>query len=125
MKKLLFILISSIFWGSVAVNAQEQQVNNKESVQIVREEQLTPEIERGYCMCVWAYIERDNAMIELNYYGIGSAEVYVVGSDGVVHNHVFLAESELIAYVDIPKESGRYSIVVLSDRYYCVGEFMI
>lgn len=83
------------------------------------------EIQRGVSYSVEAFYNITQGYIEIEYDGIGDANVYIFNRQNQVVESNTLHKENTWALVNIPDISGIYTIVVLSDNYYGSGTFVI
>lgn len=74
---------------------------------------------------VKAYINYDTGMLELECYGIGDADIYIVDSKDQVVDQMTMFDGTSIAFLPVPEIAGDYVLVIWSEKYYGEGVFTI
>lgn len=99
----------------------EPQESRKE-ILVVGSTQHT-DIMRDISYNVSAYINYDSDLLELECYGVGDAEVYIVDSENQVVDQMTVLDGTSIVYIPVPTVAGNYVLVIWSDKYYGEGFF--
>lgn len=104
--------------------ANEEKKESRKEIYIVRELQNN-EIMRDISSTVNAYINYDLSILELECYGIGDADVFVVDSNNQIVEQIIVFEGIHTAFIPLPEKYGNYVLVIWSDNYYGEGTFQI
>jgi hypothetical protein len=71
-------------------------------------------------------LHRQQLLLEVSLCNIGDALITLVDSNGNVVNEVIVnAKGNATTLMNLPSIPGMYSIVISSDSYYAVGEFLL
>lgn len=72
------------------------------------------------------FVDEDLSVLEVNHYGIGYTEMMIVDMQGNVLDYA-CADSSVssMTQMDLPVIPGTYRIVILSQRYYAEGVFIV
>lgn len=81
------------------------------------------EIFRDLTYRVDAYLLSTENIIEINYHGIGDANVYIINSHNQIIEETILYEGSFCSIIEAPTTTGRYYLIICSDKYY--GEFVL
>lgn len=106
-----------------ADNGKTQE--SRKEIYVIRGLIQNKEIMRDISSSVKAYINYDAGMLELECYGIGDADIYIVDSKNQVVDQIMLLDGTPTAFIPMPEESGNYVLVIWSDKYYGEGEFIV
>ena len=124
MRRFLTILtmmcLSLTLWAD---NGKTQE--SRKEIYVIRTLIQNKEIMRDISSSVKAYINHDAGMLELECYGIGDADVYIIDSNNQVIDQIILFDGTPTAFLPIPEEPGNYVLVIWSDKYYGEGEFIV
>ena len=122
MKHYLFFALSIIFGVSSFANNNDV---NKTKVTIRTEivGNLGDDIDRSISNIVSVYMDQN--FLEINYYGIGEPEIYLVNSSNQIVDQFSLSDNNSVEYLPLPSTPGKYSIIIWSDTFYGEGYFVI
>ena len=72
------------------------------------------------------FIDESLSVLEVNHYGIGYTEMMIVDMQGNVLDYA-CADSSMscVTQMDLPVIPGTYRVVILSQRYYAEGVFIV
>ena len=85
--KCYFLIPLLFFFGAISFSAFGDNKNgkdNEESIYIVISDQITPEIDRSVHLYVSASINRHMKVIEVNHYGVGNGNIYIIDSNNTL-----------------------------------------
>lgn len=123
MKRFLTILsimcISLTLWA----DNNDPQESRKE-IYIVRSKQHT-EIMRDISINVRVFADYTSGILELECYGIGDFDVYIVDSKNQIVDQMTVCDVMSQCFILMPAVSGNYVLVIWSDKYYGEGIFTI
>ena len=72
------------------------------------------------------FIDESLSVLEVNHYGIGYTEMMIVDMQGNVLDYACTDSSmSSMTQMDLPVIPGTYRIVILSQRYYAEGVFIV
>lgn len=101
----------------------EPQESRKE-IHIVRSKQHN-EIMRDISTNVRAYADYNSGFIELECYGIGDFDVYIVDLNKQIVDQMSVCDGIPTCSIPMPEVSGDYVLVIWSDKYYGEACFYI
>lgn len=104
--------------------ANEEKKESRKEIYIVRELQNN-EIMRDISSNVKAYVNYGICALEVECYGIGDADIYVVDSFGHTIDQMVVYDGTNTAFMPLPNNSGNYILVIWSERYYGEGYFNV
>lgn len=82
-------------------------------------------IQRGLTPFLDVIYNASKSIIEIQYEGIGDAEVYIVNSHNQVEIEETISDWENYAWIECQLPSGTYTLIISSDVYYGEGNFHI
>lgn len=125
MKKVLSIILA-IFCISLLHTYADNDNSNQCTVQIdVKKYPWQQGIERSMDQYVDAYLYLHSNTIEVEFYGLGEGEIYIVDQNNHVVESVPVWESQNCATLSAPQNSGTYILVICCSDYYGEGLFSI
>ena len=111
--------ISLTLWA----DNNDPQESRKE-IYIVRSKQHT-EIMRDISINVRVFADYTSGILELECYGIGDFDVYIVDSKNQIVDQMTVCDVMSQCFILMPAVSGNYVLVIWSDKYYGEGIFTI
>lgn len=123
MKRLLTILSMAFIGLALWADNDKPQMSRKE-IYIIHSTQCN-KIMRDLSSSVNAYINYETGFLELECYGVGDANVYVVDSNNQTVEQMIVFDGTHAAFIPMPEESGNYVLVIWSNNYYGEGIFTI
>ena len=111
--------------SSMPANADD---NNKTKLTIRNESFTgiqTGEVYRDLSYYVAVELNYIGQYIEISHFGIGNAEVYLLDHQNKVVDNITIIEGTSIDYLDIPTQSGYYTLVIRSNDYYGEAYFEV
>ena len=122
MKHFLFFALFILIGVSSFANNDDK---NKTKVTIRTEivGNIGDDIDRSISGIVTVYM--DQIFLEINYFGVGDPEVYLVNSSNQIVDQFSLSNNNSVEYLPLPSTPGRYSIIICSDTFYGEGYFVI
>ena len=123
MKRFLSILSMMCIGLTLWADNNEPQESRKE-IYIVRSKQHT-EIMRDISINVRVFADYTSRILELESYGIGDFDVYIVDSKNQIVDQMTLCDDISTCLIPMPEVSGNYVLVIWSDKYYGEGVFTI
>lgn len=123
MKRFLTIITMMFIGFTLWADNNEPQESRKE-ILVVGSMQHT-DIMRDISYNVRAYINSGSDMLELECYGIGDADVYIVDSVNQVVDQMLVLDGTSTAFIPVPTVAGNYVLVIWSEKYYGEGMFAV
>ena len=123
MKRFLTILSMMCVGLTLWADNNEPQETSKE-IHIVRSTQHT-EIMRDISTNVRAYADYNSGILELECYGIGDFDIYIVDSNNQIVDQMTVFDGMSSCLIPMPEVLGNYLLVIWSDKYYGEGIFTI
>jgi len=123
MKRFLTIF-TMMFIGFTLWADNNEPLESRKEILVVGSTQHT-EIMRDISYNVRAYINYDSELLELECYGIGDADIYIVDSNNQVIDQIIVFDGTPTSYIPMPEEHGNYVLVIWSEKYYGEGFFTI
>lgn len=74
---------------------------------------------------VEAFLDMRNCLIEVEAFGIGVADVYIIDEHNHVSDYATLDPSIPYVILNTPDTTGHYTLVICSQTYYGVARFSI
>lgn len=118
-----FLLISLLLLASVFVQAQDNKDKQPDRTELEILQTLYGEPDRSGFVDVNAYYYSLNGIVEVEAYGIGTADIYVVDDLGKIVNRGILTSELPICTLTAPESDGIYTLVIWSESYY--GEALL
>lgn len=106
-----------------ADNGKTQE--SRKEIYVIRGLIQNKEIMRDISSSVKAYINYDAEVLEIECYGIGNADIYIVNSNNQVVDQMTVFDGTSIAYIPVPEVDGNYVLVIWAETYYGEGEFIV
>lgn len=123
MKRFLTIF-TMMFIGFTLWADNNEPLESRKEILVVGSTQHT-DIMRDISYNVSAYINYDSGVLELECYGIGDADVYIVDSVNQVVDQMIVLDGTSTAFIPVPEVAGNYVLVIWSEKYYGEGIFTI
>lgn len=123
MKRFLTIF-TMMFIGLTLWADNNEPLESRKEILVVGSTQQT-EIMRDISYNVRAYINYDSELLELECYGIGDADIYIVDSKDQVVDQMTMFDGTSIAFIPVPEVAGNYVLVIWSEEYYGEGMFTV
>jgi hypothetical protein len=123
MKRFLTIF-TMMFIGFTLWADNNEPLESRKEILVVGSTQHT-DIMRDISYNVSAYINYDSDLLELECYGIGDADIYIVDSNNQVIDQIIVFDGTPTSYIPVPEEHGNYVLVIWSEKYYGEGFFTI
>ena len=113
-----------MFIGFTLWADNNEPLESRKEILVVGSTQHT-DIMRDISYNVSAYINYDSGVLELECYGIGDADVYIVDSVNQVVDQMIVLDGTSTAFIPVPEVAGNYVLVIWSEKYYGEGIFTI
>ena len=127
MKKVLSIILT-VFCISITslYTYADNDNSNQCTVQIgVKKYPWQQGIERSMDQYVNAYLYLHSNTIEVEFYGLGEGEIYIVDQNDQIVESVSVWENQNYATLSSPQNSGTYVLVIRCSRFYGEGIYYI
>ena len=122
--KLLSFAICMMFCtGAMATNSQDSETH--EIVHIKVSSQGRGEVDRGIFQNGNAWYSSDMSIIQVEYDGIESPNIYVLAPNGTIWGTESTCGSSAIISIQAPTLPGLYALVIMADNYYGEGYFTV
>lgn len=123
MKRILFLFIMSICsFASFAQNQQPVEESDKRRMEIAQT--AFGDYERSFVL-VEAFHDMRNDLIEVEAFGIGTAEVYIIDGQNQVCEYQILDASISYVTLNAPDTPGHYTLIICSSTYHGEARFSI
>lgn len=125
MKKVLSIILAVFCLGILSSNADNgSTVSNYQKPIKIISGTLAEGIDRSVHY-VNAVLNLHTDTIEIDFYGLGEGEIYIVDQNNHVVESVPVWENQNSAILSAPQNSGTYVLVICCSHYYGEGLFSI
>lgn len=121
-----FLTIFAMLCISIALWADNGKTQeSRKEIYVIRTLIQNKEIMRDISSSVKAYINYDAEVLEIECYGIGNADIYIVNSNNQVVDQMTVFDGTSIAFIPVPEVDGNYVLVIWAETYYGEGEFIV
>lgn len=123
MRKIFLIFIAALFIVTTLHAEKDDKKENTKPIKILTGT-LTHGIERS-APSVYAILDLDSEVIEVNYYGLLDGCIYIIDYDNNLIDTVDICSTSGNIVIPSPQIAGNYHLVILCDNYYGEGVFKI
>ena len=125
MKRIITILMTLAIMGSplYASTVTKQQPDDKDIKLNTSEKEHKGADERSLFF-VFASLNSDSSIIEINIFGCGNSAAYLYDGTGTLVSSTTISIEDGFGTLSVPETSGLYYIVINSDRCYSQGSFV-
>ena len=109
--------------GAMATNSQDSETH--EVIHVKASSQSRGEVDRGNFQNVNAWYSSDMSVIQVEYDGIESPNIYVLAPNGTIFSADSTYGSSAIISIQAPTLPGIYALVIMADNYYGEGYFAV
>lgn len=109
-------------FASFAQNQQPVEESEKRRMEIAQT--AFGDYERSIVI-VEAFLDTLNDLIEVEAFGIGTAEVYIIDEQNHMTDYGILDSSMPYVILNAPEKTGHYTLIICSSTYYGEARFSI
>ena len=122
-KLLSFVICMTFCIGAMATNSQDSETH--EVIHVKASSLSRGEVDRGNFQNVNAWYSSDMSVIQVEYDGIESPNIYVLAPNGTILGTESTCGSSAIISIQAPTLPGLYALVIMADNYYGEGYFAV